>query len=81
MKSIMKFSQAISRLRRWFSFVETNVSKTDEDRDGLRNIGLYKTEPPCPADSPAQENFIILTRQESMKLYIKHEEISSYSFM
>jgi hypothetical protein len=64
----MKFSRAISRVR-WFSFVETIVSKTvsvlvlrvvvelnnnpeDEDRDGLRNDGFYKTEPPYPADSP-----------------------------
>jgi hypothetical protein len=65
----MKFSRVISRVR-WFSLVETNVSKTisvlvlkvveiiiiiiiiiiipdyfyhpeDEDRDGLRNVGLY----------------------------------------
>jgi hypothetical protein len=41
---IMKFSRAISRVK-WFSFIETNVSKTmsvpeDEDRDGVRNVGL-----------------------------------------
>jgi hypothetical protein len=58
----MKFSQAISQVR-WFSFVETNVSKTisvlvlrvvdedDKDRDGLRNVGFYKTEPPYLVDS------------------------------
>jgi hypothetical protein len=53
--TIMKFSQAISQVR-WFSFVETHISKTisvlvlrvqfnnpeDEDRDGLRNVGFYK---------------------------------------
>jgi hypothetical protein len=26
----------------------------DEDRDGLRNVGPYKTEPPYPADSPKE---------------------------
>jgi hypothetical protein len=26
----------------------------DEDIDGLRNVGPYKTEPPYPADSPKE---------------------------
>jgi hypothetical protein len=26
----------------------------DEDRDGLWNVGLHKTEPPYPADSPKE---------------------------
>jgi hypothetical protein len=29
----------------------------DEDRDGLRNVGLYKTEPPYPADSPKKLHY------------------------
>jgi hypothetical protein len=60
--SIMKFSWAISRVR-WFSFVDTNVSThqfnnpEDEDGDGLRNFGLYKTELPYPADSPRKLHY------------------------
>jgi len=38
----------------------------DEDRDGLRNVCPYKTEPPYPADSPKASR---LTRRESIKLY------------
>jgi len=70
----MKFSRAISQVR-WFSFVETNVSKTisvlilrvvdphqfnnleDEDRDGLQNVGFYKTELPYLADSPRKLDY------------------------
>jgi hypothetical protein len=45
--SMMKFSRAISRVK-WFSSLETNVSKTIsvlvlrvvELHDGLRNVGL-----------------------------------------
>jgi hypothetical protein len=32
----------------------------DEDRDGLRNVGLYKTEPPYPADSPRKLHYILI---------------------
>jgi hypothetical protein len=71
----MKFSRVISRVR-WFSFLETNVSKTlsqfnnpeDEDRDALRNVGLYKTEPPYPADSPRK------LHQTKRKFVMKLEE-------
>jgi hypothetical protein len=29
----------------------------NEDRDGLRNVGLYKTEPPHPADNPRKLHY------------------------
>jgi hypothetical protein len=29
----------------------------DEDRDGLQNGGLYKTEPPHPADNPRKLHY------------------------
>jgi hypothetical protein len=51
----MKFSRAISWVR-WFSFVETNVSKTISVLV-LRVVGLYKTEPPYPADSPRKLHY------------------------
>jgi hypothetical protein len=41
--------------------VEINSNKfydpEDEDRDGLRNVGLYKTEPPQPADNPRKLHY------------------------
>jgi hypothetical protein len=47
---MMKFSRAISRVK-WLCG-EKNVSKTDEDRDGLRNVGFFTAQPFDPADSP-----------------------------
>jgi hypothetical protein len=29
----------------------------DQDRDGLRNVGFYKTEPPYPAESPRKLDY------------------------
>jgi hypothetical protein len=54
----MKFSWAISRVR-WFSFVETNVSKTIsvlvlrvDVVNNPEDVGFYETETLYPADSP-----------------------------
>jgi hypothetical protein len=47
----MKFSWAISWVRWLFNNPE------DEDRDGLQNVGFYKTEPPYPADSPRKLHY------------------------
>jgi hypothetical protein len=63
---IMKFSQAISQVR-WFSFVETNVSKTISVLV-LRVVEkLVSTKLNHLTQLIAQENFIILTRWESIK--------------
>jgi hypothetical protein len=77
---IMKFSQAISWVR-WFSFVETNVSKTISFLV-LRLVELMWTEMVFKmlvstelnhlTQLIAQENFIILTHWESIKSYIRN---------
>jgi hypothetical protein len=62
---MMKFSRAISQVK-WLSGEQTNISKTisvlvlgvlvceDEDRDGLRNVGLLTAQPFYLADSPRE---------------------------
>jgi hypothetical protein len=58
----MKFSRAISRIR-WFSFVENKVSKT------ISVLVLRVVELNHLTRLIARENFIILTRRESIKSY------------
>jgi hypothetical protein len=79
---IMKFSRAISRVR-WFSSVETNVSKTisvlilrvvELIKVRTRTEMVFKTLVSTKLNHLtrliARENFIILTRQESINSYI-----------
>jgi hypothetical protein len=41
----------------------------DEGRDGLRNVGLYKTEPPHPADSPRKMYYTHLPGKHQIVLW------------
>jgi len=78
---VMKFSRAISRVR-WFSFVETDVSKTISVLL-LRVVELMRTRTKMVFETfvstklnhltlmITRENFIILTRRESIKSYFK----------
>jgi hypothetical protein len=73
-KNIMKFSWAISWVR-WFSFVETNISKTISVLV-LRVVELVfemlvSTELNHLTQLIACENFIMLTHRESIKSYMK----------
>jgi hypothetical protein len=53
---MMKFSRAISRVK-GLSGEKTKLSyPEDEDRDGLRNVGIFTAQPFDPADSPREHH-------------------------
>jgi hypothetical protein len=80
---MMKFSWAISRVK-WLSSEQTNVSKTipeDEDREGLRNVGLLTAQPFDLADSSRElrltfarfEVFVVMKIQAIVFWTVSHE--------
>jgi hypothetical protein len=54
---MMKFSRASSRVK-WLSGEKNDVSKTNsnEDRDGLRNVGFFTAQSFDPAARPTKRH-------------------------